>query len=116
MYVPHSTMYPGAQRLLFGERTWSQDRAVTISVIPLPVIGWSGMHHIGGRSTTITSFRNAYKAPGEQHPGELGKRVEGLVEGQLRFQLFLSLGTRQSARQAPGHPSAGNFFDHHGSY
>jgi hypothetical protein len=36
---------------------WSQAWAVTISFIPLPVIGRSGMNHIGGRPTTITYLR-----------------------------------------------------------
>jgi hypothetical protein len=36
---------------------------VTISYLPLPVIGWSGMHHIGGRPTTITYL----PAPALQH-------------------------------------------------
>jgi hypothetical protein len=40
-----------------GSVWWSQARAVTISFIPLPVIGRSGMHHIGGRPTTITYLR-----------------------------------------------------------
>ena len=40
-----------------GSVWWIQDRAVTISFIPLPVIGWSGMHHSGCRRTPITSFR-----------------------------------------------------------
>jgi hypothetical protein len=46
-----------------GSVWWIQDRAVTISLIPLPVIGWSGMHHIGGRPTTITYL----PAPALQH-------------------------------------------------
>jgi hypothetical protein len=40
-----------------GSVWWIQDQAVTISFIPLPVIGWSGMHHSGCRRTPITSFR-----------------------------------------------------------
>src|SRR5918994_1485004 len=40
-----------------GSAWWIQDQAVTISFIPLPVIGWSGMHHSGCRRTPITSFR-----------------------------------------------------------
>jgi hypothetical protein len=39
-----------------GSVWWIQDRAVTISFVPLPVIGWSGMHHSGCRHTPITSF------------------------------------------------------------
>ena len=38
-----------------GSGWWMNDRTVTVSYLPpLPVIDWSGMHHIGGRPTTIT--------------------------------------------------------------
>jgi hypothetical protein len=40
-----------------SESVWlSYGRAVTIYFIALPGIGWSGMHHIGGRLTPVTSF------------------------------------------------------------
>jgi hypothetical protein len=48
IYVPHSTKYHGAQRQPFGERVVDpRPGPDDLLPSPLPVIGWSGMHHIG---------------------------------------------------------------------
>jgi hypothetical protein len=50
-----------------GSVWWIQDRAVTISFVPLPVISWSGMHHSGCRHThhfvPAPALQNAARDP-----------------------------------------------------